>query len=186
MSRFFSTLVSQTNITRVPRLVPTNSWPQLESDVYTILIQFKYYEKPDLSTFYFEIKDGEGVPSAVELFSVDGTLSIRHTISGYNVLSYGNSTGDIISLLINVRAWDLGNRPITVYDETGNVLMTTTNMYFGYILQSPAAICATLPYGNPNGGEPAAKFKILAGVYTNFATADAVTGTDLIFNGLDF
>lgn len=64
--------------------------------------------------------------------------------------------------------------------------MTTTNMYFGYLLVDPAAICATLPYGTPNGGDPASKFKILSGVYTNFATADAVTGSDLIFNGLDF
>lgn len=170
----------------VPRLVPTTSWPQLQSDTYTILIQFKYYTTPDLSTIYFEIKDGQGVTAKLNLFSVSGTLAIGSSVSWDNVLSYGNNTGDIISLLINVGAWQSGNRPIAVYDETGTALMTTTDMYFGYILEDPAAICATLPSGTPNGGEPASKFKILSGVYTNFATADAVTGPDLIFNGLDF
>jgi len=151
----------------VPRLVPTAGWPSVD---YSMLIEMDV-TSADHSSYAYVFNGGPVRAQHV------ATISNRVVFDfpGRNFLeSFGPG---VIQILINQNAAGYAQ----VYQNGFLVAQGTSG---GANWQPNCGVGVhydgvTLPTTNQ-----ATKFKVLSGVYTNFATADAVTGANLIFNGL--
>ena len=179
MSRLFSTLASQSElqpIVGVPRLIASRDWGTGDQ---TVLLEIApvsidngayYLSMTTTHGKLIEIKNNLGT---IE-FWFDGTLRASWAQGLVNTRLHITFDKNAATALI---AFYKNNIYFTGFSSVGTARQHNFSGDIGV---------GGDKFGNNQSYNAATIFKILSGVYADFATADAVTGTDLIFNGLDF
>lgn len=182
MSRLFSTLASQIAIpTSVPRLVPTATRPDQDADEFTIIIKIS-----NSGSF--------SVWPILNLVDIDNkTLAIAGSLNPTNNYLYFD--GEVLltidprpegdtEYLLSFSGKALGVRTVTFYVDgalIGSSEISISNQFYEF-----AGIGSTISEPYITTTDQATVMKVLQDIYTDFYTANAVTGAGLLFNGLDF
>lgn len=173
-------LISNSRAAYVPRTVSTVTWPQLSTDVITFLLQYPV-DPLAFGDVYFDLLDTMGVPSGLKLWNNTGIMELKDKF-GYATIAGPAASGQQ-NVLIEMGTWAASMRTIS-YIVNG-VGQGVTPMYVGYTWAANAGVCNVISGLGQAPVLPATKFKVLTGTYADFATADAYTGPNLIYDGLN-
>lgn len=178
MSNHYRTLIKSSPvppIIGVPRLIPSRSWG---SGNQTVLLEITpsvgdngkhYLAMRHANGKLFEIKNSGGNIEFLQGGIVRGSW-VPYGVKTRILVSFSKSTSTLISIYKN-------NSFFTAFSSTGTAIQ--------HNFSGDVGVCADSS-GNNQSYNAATIFKILSGLYTNFDTANAVTGAGLIFDGTNF
>jgi len=174
MSRYRALIGSL--LTEVPRTVPTTGWPV---DNYTIIMTCVVSSAIPNNTWILDTGvsiNNRGV--GIKLDAGTDYLRYKTVDGGPSFYDVTNELPRNTSLNIEIKVSAAGIYLVVngVSNNTPGAFLTSWPANCGVMADYTGAFYPAM--------SQATKFKVLSGIYADFATADAVTGANLIFNGL--